>query len=49
MLAFYPEFESGQVEDPEIVFLLDCSNSMKGEAIRDARKVGQTLQLRVRV
>ena len=39
MLTFYPEFEVNEVAKSEIVFLLDCSNSMKGEAISAAKKV----------
>ncbi|XP_061196330.1 uncharacterized protein LOC133204592 [Saccostrea echinata] len=39
MLAFYPEFEAAIDPSPEIIFLLDLSNSMKGDPFRDARKV----------
>ena len=39
MLTFYPEFESEEIDNPEVVFLVDCSNSMKGDAIQHARKV----------
>jgi len=44
MLAFYPEFEStsdteGQTSDFEVVFMLDLSNSMRGTALLDAKKV----------
>ncbi|XP_041352469.1 protein mono-ADP-ribosyltransferase PARP4-like isoform X2 [Gigantopelta aegis] len=39
MLTFYPEFEAGEQEEVEIVFLLDLSNSMKGQALEDAKKI----------
>jgi hypothetical protein len=39
MLAFYPEFEAAIDPSPEVIFLLDLSNSMKGDSFRDARKV----------
>ncbi|XP_062605824.1 uncharacterized protein LOC134267631 isoform X4 [Saccostrea cucullata] len=39
MLAFYPEFEAAIDPSPEVIFLLDLSNSMKGDPFRDARKV----------
>ncbi|XP_060075894.1 uncharacterized protein LOC132555562 [Ylistrum balloti] len=39
MLAFYPEFEAEFEEDPEVIFLLDMSNSMKGQSTRDAKKL----------
>ncbi|KAL3858028.1 hypothetical protein ACJMK2_012644 [Sinanodonta woodiana] len=39
MLTFYPEFESEKEESTEILFLIDMSNSMKGDAERDAKKV----------
>ncbi|KAK3587647.1 hypothetical protein CHS0354_032855 [Potamilus streckersoni] len=39
MLTFYPEFESEKEESAEILFLIDMSNSMKGDAERDAKKV----------
>lgn len=39
MLAFYPEFEAAIDPSPEVVFLMDLSNSMKGDAFRDSRKV----------
>ena len=29
MLTFYPEFEAESIVDNEIIFCLDCSNSMK--------------------
>ena len=39
MLTFYPEFESVSEQDPEIIILLDMSNSMKGKPEEDAKKV----------
>ena len=38
MLTFYPEFEAS-VQDSEFMFLLDLSNSMSGDGLRDAKKV----------
>ena len=42
MLTFYPEFETESIPDPEVVLMLDCSNSMKGEAFDYARKVSKS-------
>ena len=39
MLSFYPEFEACEDNDVEVVFLIDLSNSMKGDNLRDAKKV----------
>ncbi|CAG5134171.1 unnamed protein product, partial [Candidula unifasciata] len=39
MLTFYPEFESEEVTNGEIIIILDTSNSMKGSALLEARKV----------
>ncbi|XP_078001506.1 protein mono-ADP-ribosyltransferase PARP4-like isoform X2 [Glandiceps talaboti] len=39
MLTFYPEFESDNIEDQEVVFLLDLSNSMDGNTLLEAKKV----------
>ncbi|XP_065907778.1 protein mono-ADP-ribosyltransferase PARP4-like isoform X3 [Dysidea avara] len=39
MLTFYPEFEAESIVDNEIIFCLDCSNSMKGETLVSAKKV----------
>ena len=39
MLTFYPEFESVSDVDPEIIILIDMSNSMKGKTEEDAKKV----------
>ncbi|XP_062507413.1 protein mono-ADP-ribosyltransferase PARP4-like isoform X2 [Corticium candelabrum] len=39
MLTFYPEFEADFDSDYEVIFVLDQSNSMKGSAIEDARKL----------
>ncbi|KAL8613683.1 hypothetical protein ACOMHN_029775 [Nucella lapillus] len=39
MLTFYPEFEVGSQDTPEVVILLDVSNSMKGASLQSAKKV----------
>ena len=39
MLTFYPEFDAKSMEETEIILLLDCSNSMKGDPIEAAKKV----------
>ncbi|XP_071961516.1 protein mono-ADP-ribosyltransferase PARP4-like [Antedon mediterranea] len=39
MLTFYPEFESEDNESPEILLVLDLSNSMKGENLLEAKKI----------
>ncbi|XP_019851276.1 PREDICTED: uncharacterized protein LOC100633591 isoform X2 [Amphimedon queenslandica] len=39
MLTFYPEFEAESIVENEIIFLLDVSNSMKGDALDNAKKV----------
>ena len=39
MLTFYPEFEAGSAVAPEVVVMLDVSNSMHGAALQSARKV----------
>ncbi|CAG5135718.1 unnamed protein product, partial [Candidula unifasciata] len=39
MLTFYPEFQSSEVEDGEIILILDVSNSMKGTSLLEAKKV----------
>ena len=39
MLTFYPEFESKTSAGYEVVFFLDLSNSMKGKALSEAKKV----------
>ncbi len=39
MLTFYPEFEAKTSSGYEIVFFLDLSNSMKGKALTEAKKV----------
>ncbi|KAL5009559.1 hypothetical protein ScPMuIL_011864 [Solemya velum] len=39
MLTFYPEFEAIEEEEAEVIFLLDSSNSMKHEALKDAKKI----------
>ena len=39
MLTFYPEFEAQASQGYEIVFFLDLSNSMKGKALEEAKKV----------
>ncbi|XP_033113003.1 protein mono-ADP-ribosyltransferase PARP4-like [Anneissia japonica] len=39
MLTFYPEFESESSKLPEILLVLDLSNSMKGENLLQAKKI----------
>lgn len=39
MLTFYPEFETHSLLEPEIFIVLDMSNSMKGDAEKQAKKV----------
>lgn len=39
MLTFYPEFEATISENYEVIFLLDLSNSMKGESLLEAKKI----------
>lgn len=39
MLTFYPEFEAEEVTNGEVVITLDTSNSMKGSAMLEAKKV----------
>ncbi|KAK3593675.1 hypothetical protein CHS0354_013571 [Potamilus streckersoni] len=39
MLSFFPEFEASQDEESDVIFLLDLSNSMKGAALTQAKKV----------
>lgn len=38
MLTFYPEFEASAVDVLEFIFILDLSNSMRGDALRDGQK-----------
>ncbi|XP_033122166.1 protein mono-ADP-ribosyltransferase PARP4-like [Anneissia japonica] len=39
MLTFYPEFESESDDSPEILLVLDLSNSMKGDNLVQAKKI----------
>ncbi|XP_030842786.1 protein mono-ADP-ribosyltransferase PARP4 [Strongylocentrotus purpuratus] len=39
MAVFYPTIQSELIADPEVVLLLDCSTSMKGEPKQDAKKI----------
>ncbi|XP_030850626.1 protein mono-ADP-ribosyltransferase PARP4 isoform X5 [Strongylocentrotus purpuratus] len=39
MVTFYPDFEASNVEKPEIILLLDCSNSMKEGALKQAKQI----------
>lgn len=39
MLTFYPEFDADFDPQQEVIYLLDMSNSMKGQAARDAKRV----------
>lgn len=39
MLTFYPDFEldSSDQKTTDVIILMDCSNSMKGEALEEAQ------------
>ena len=39
MLTFYPELNFKENESLNVVLLVDCSNSMKGQPFSDALKV----------
>ena len=39
MLTFYPEFEASTEGRSEVIFMLDLSNSMKGENLKEAKKI----------
>ncbi|VDI59028.1 poly [ADP-ribose] polymerase [Mytilus galloprovincialis] len=39
MLTFYPEFEAAEDNETEIILVLDLSNSMKGKALLEAKKI----------
>ncbi|XP_059150077.1 protein mono-ADP-ribosyltransferase PARP4-like isoform X1 [Physella acuta] len=39
MLTFFPEFESSEISEGEIILMLDTSNSMTGPALTEAKKV----------
>ncbi|XP_072018547.1 protein mono-ADP-ribosyltransferase PARP4-like [Amphiura filiformis] len=39
MLTFYPEFEANTEGRSEVIFMLDLSNSMRGESLREAKKI----------
>ena len=39
MLTFYPEFEVAEDNEMEVILVLDLSNSMKGKALTEAKKV----------
>ena len=39
MLTFYPEFEAAEDSEMEIILVLDLSNSMKGKALIEAKKI----------
>ena len=39
MLTFYPEFEANTDERSEVIFMLDLSNSMRGDSLREAKKI----------
>jgi len=38
-LTFYPEFEAAEDSEIEVIFVLDLSNSMKGKALTESKKV----------
>ncbi|XP_038058129.1 protein mono-ADP-ribosyltransferase PARP4-like [Patiria miniata] len=39
MLVFYPDIDVGSVTNPDMVLVLDSSNSMKGEILEEAKKL----------
>ncbi len=39
MLSFYPEFETNKIKSPNVVFLLDSSNSMSTDSFKYAKKL----------
>lgn len=39
MLTFFPEFESSEISEGEIILMMDTSNSMTGPALTEAKKV----------
>jgi len=39
MLTFYPQFEACGSDTTSVTFLLDLSNSMKGAALTNAKKL----------
>ena len=39
MLTFYPEFEADTEGRSEVIFMLDLSNSMRGESLQEAKKI----------
>ncbi|XP_041460179.1 LOW QUALITY PROTEIN: protein mono-ADP-ribosyltransferase PARP4-like [Lytechinus variegatus] len=43
MAVFYPTIQSDSIPDPEVVLLMDCSTSMKGEPKQDAKKICKML------
>ncbi|XP_072433534.1 protein mono-ADP-ribosyltransferase PARP4 isoform X2 [Chiloscyllium punctatum] len=43
MLAFYPEFDFGTLSDCEVIICLDCSYSMRGLVLDEAKKVALLL------
>ena len=45
MLTFYPEFEVGSEFNTEVIIMLDVSNSMDGQALKNAQKVALLLLL----
>ena len=38
-MTFYPEFEAAEDNEIEVIPVLDLSNSMKGKALLEAKKV----------
>ena len=40
MLTFYPEFEAREDDDVTVILLFDLSNSMKGDNLTNAKKIG---------
>ena len=43
MLVFYPDFVTDMIKDPEIIVMLDLSNSMQGNNLEEARALTQII------
>ena len=39
MLVFYPELDVSNLANPEMVLVMDSSNSMKGSSLEEAKKI----------
>ncbi|XP_072047176.1 protein mono-ADP-ribosyltransferase PARP4-like [Amphiura filiformis] len=43
MLVFYPDFVTHVIRDPEIILMVDLSNSMQGNNLREAKTLSQLI------